>query len=381
MPRLRVIGCANNMTIPFSSVDQAVAQLVRPEVQALHAYHVPPSARMVKLDAMENPYDWPAPLRQAWLDKLAELSLNRYPDPGATELHKTLHQHLGLAAETGLLFGNGSDEIIQLLIMAVNKPGAKVMSMAPTFVMYDMIARFLGADYVSVPLDANFQLDVDAFIDAMTQQQPALVFIAYPNNPTGNAVSRQDLIRIIEAAPGLVVVDEAYHAFAADSFILDTVHYPHVLVMRTFSKVGLAGLRLGYLVGPKVWIEQVDKLRLPYNINTMTQASALVALSHWSVLAEQAQQICDDRTQLSQALATLPGVTVYPTAANFIVIRCHETGPSATQVFEGLKAAGILIKNLSGQGGVLADCLRITVGSSAENNQLVAALRLLLNPA
>ncbi|WP_006460599.1 histidinol-phosphate transaminase [Thiomicrospira aerophila] len=380
MLRLPVIGCVNNMTAQFSSVDQAVAQLVRPEIQALHAYHVPPSAKMVKLDAMENPYDWPPLLRQAWLDKLAELSLNRYPDPGATELHNALHQHLGLAAETGLLFGNGSDELIQLLIMAVNRPGAKVMSIAPTFVMYDMIARFLGADYCSVALNDDFELDVDAFVEAMAQQQPALVFIAYPNNPTGNALSRQDLIRIIEAAPGLVVVDEAYHAFAEDSFILDTVQYPHLLVMRTFSKVGLAGLRLGYLVGPKAWIEQVDKLRLPYNINTMTQASALVALSHWSILAEQAQQICDDRIQLSQALAALPGIKVYATAANFIVVRLNEAGPSAPQVFEGLKAAGILIKNLSPQGGVLTNCLRITIGSPTENNQLIEALRLLLKP-
>ena len=378
MPHRRVIGCANNMAVAFNGVEQAIESLVRSEVRAINAYHVPPSANMIKLDAMENPYGWPDDLRQAWLAKLAELNLNRYPDPSATELHQTLHRHLNLTSATGLLFGNGSDEIIQLLIMAVNKPDAKVMSIAPTFVMYDMIARFLGADYCSVPLDESFQLDVDSFIAAMIEQQPALVFIAYPNNPTGNALSRQDVIRIIEAAPGLVVVDEAYHAFAEDSFVQDTCAYPNVLVMRTFSKVGLAGLRLGYLVGPVAWIEQIDKLRLPYNINTMTQASALVALAHWPILAEQALQIRQDRAELAKQLAELPGVAVYPSVANFIVIRLDLAGPTATDVFEGLKAAGILIKNLSGQGGVLANCLRITVGSISENNQLLKGLAALL---
>jgi histidinol-phosphate aminotransferase len=213
----------------------------------------------------------------------------------------------------------------------------------------------------------------------MQQQQPSLVFIAYPNNPTGNALSRQDVIRIIEAAPGLVVVDEAYHAFAEDTFLQDTSAYPHLLVMRTFSKVGLAGLRLGYLVGPTAWIEQIDKLRLPYNINTMTQASALVALAHWPSLAEQALQIRHDRAELIKQLAVLPGIFVYPSAANFVVIRLDSEGLTATDVFEGLKAAGILIKNLSGQGGVLANCLRITVGSTSENNQLLKALTELLS--
>lgn len=366
------------MTLPFESVQQAVESLVRNEIRSLQAYHVPPSSKMIKLDAMENPYDWPPALKQAWLDRLADLSLNRYPDPAATDLTQLLHQQLGLAAETGVLFGNGSDELIQLVIMAVNRPGAKVMSIAPTFVMYDMIARFLGADYCSVELNDDFQLDVDRFIIEMHQQQPALIFIAYPNNPTGNALSRQDLVRIIEAAPGLVVVDEAYHAFADDSFILDTVNYPHVLVMRTFSKVGMAGIRLGYLVGPNAWIAELDKLRLPYNINCMTQASAFVAITHWDALAEQAVQIRLDRNVLIQQLSALAELKVYPTDANFIVVRIVNSTLSAADVFEQLKRQGILIKTLDPQGGVLRNCLRITVGTPEENAQLVQALMMIL---
>ncbi len=342
-----------------------VERLIRPEIRALHAYHVQPAADMIKLDAMENPYGWTPEMQMAWVERLRGQCFNRYPDPSASKLRELLTQRLDLADNQQIVFGNGSDELIQLIIMAMANAGAKVMAPAPTFVMYDMIARFVGLDYVGVPLNADFTLNLPAFLQAMQQHQPAVVFLAYPNNPTGNAFAREEVEQIIKQAPGLVVVDEAYNAFADDSFLADIARYPNLIVMRTFSKVGLAAFRLGYMVGDQAWMSEFDKVRLPYNINVLTQMGVAFALEFEDVLAGQAAQIKADRETLAAQLAEFVGVQVYPSQANFITIRL---APGlATRIFEGLKADGILIKNLSSAGGLLADCLRITIGAPNEN--------------
>ncbi len=350
-----------------------IERWIRPEIRAISAYHVPPSAGLIKLDAMENPYTWPQELIDRWLARLQQTAVNRYPDPAGTELVAQIREVMGVPAGQGIILGNGSDELIQVLAMAVAAPGRSILAPEPGFVMYRMIAGFVGMDYVGVPLRSDdFELDLDAMLAAMAEHEPAIVFLAYPNNPTGNLWDRVVIERIIEAAPGLVVIDEAYAPFAADSFLPDLGRWPNLLVMRTFSKLGLAGLRLGYLSGPPELLDEFDKIRLPYNINTLTQMTAALALEHIEIFDEQAAWIRTSRAELAAALAGLPGLEVYPSEANFLLLR---TEPGQADVLHRkLLDAGILIKNLSPSGGLLADCLRVTVGTPDENRRLVEAL-------
>lgn len=349
--------------------------LLRPEVLALHAYHVPPAVGMVKLDAMENPYLLPQDLRDEIARLVADAAINRYPDAGAQQLKEDIRRVSKLPPGMDVLLGNGSDEIIQLLALAVAKPGAVLLSVEPSFVMYRMIASFVGMKYVGVPLDEDFSLDLRAMLDAIQCEQPALVFLAYPNNPTGNLFDAAAIKRIIEAAPGLVVVDEAYYAFARDSFIPHLAKYDNLLVMRTFSKLGMAGLRLGFLAGPAAWLSQLEKLRLPYNVGVLPQLVAARLLQHHDVLLAQAERIKQERARLLAALNAIVGIRTYSSEANFILFRVAK----ATQIFEGLKQRGVLIKNLSGGHPALADCLRVTVGSPDEDARFIAALQDTIN--
>lgn len=344
--------------------------LLRPEVLALHAYHVPPAGGMIKLDAMENPYILPRTLRDEVARLVADAQINRYPDAGAHQLKAGIRRVTDLPPGMDILLGNGSDEIIQLLALAVARPGAVLLSVEPSFVMYRMIATFVGMRYVGVPLAEDFSLDLEAMLDAIKRERPALVFLAYPNNPTGNMFDADAIRQVIQAAPGLVVVDEAYYAFAGDSFIPRLAHYDNLLVMRTFSKLGMAGLRLGFLAGSAAWLSQLEKLRLPYNVGVLPQLVAAKLLEHHDVLLQQAESIKLERTRLLAALKAINGVRTYPSEANFILFRV--TG--ATRVFEGLKQCGVLIKNLNGGHPALADCLRVTVGTPQENERFIEAL-------
>ncbi len=350
------------------------AHLVRPEIRALRAYHVPDASGLIKLDAMENPYGWPEGLKAEWLETLRDAELNRYPDPQGRAVQAALREAMGIPDAMGVLLGNGSDELIQMLALTVAQPGRKVLSVDPGFVMYRMIALFAGMDYVGVPLRADdFGLDLPAVLEGLERERPALTFIAYPNNPTGNRFAPDAIAEIIAAAPGLVIVDEAYAPFTDASFLPRLGDWPNLLVMRTVSKMGLAGLRLGYLAGPPEWLDEVDKTRLPYNINVLTQASAAFALRHKAVLDEQTGAIRAERARLFQSLGDLPGVRPYPSEANFILIRLGEG--CANPAFDGLKQRGVLVKNLNGAHPLLADCLRVTVGTPEENAAFLAALR------
>ncbi|MDQ2696361.1 MAG: histidinol-phosphate transaminase [Pseudomonadota bacterium] len=349
------------------------AQWVRPAIRALSAYHVPPAAGLIKLDAMENPYGWPPALVEAWLGRLRQASLNRYPDPQATALKAQLRQAMAVPDAAGLILGNGSDELIQLILLAVAEPGRVVLAPDPTFVMYRLLAAATGMDYRGVALRAaDFALDGAALLAAVERQRPAVVFLASPNNPTGNLFDPDVVRAVIDAAPGLVVVDEAYCAFTDRSVLPDVGRWPNLLVMRTLSKMGLAGLRLGLLAGPPAWLDELEKVRLPYNINVLTQLSAEFALSHGAVLEDQARRIRADRARLFAALQALPGIVPYPSEANFILFR---TPPGAAQrLFQTLAGGGVLVKNLSRGGGLLRDCLRVTVGAPDENRRFLEVL-------
>jgi len=350
-------------------------EIIRAEILALKAYHVPEAAGMVKLDAMENPYRLPADAQAEIAALAAGAALNRYPDPDAARLKARLREALAIPPGMDLLLGNGSDEIIQMLTMAAARPGAVVLGLEPSFVMFRMIATFCGVRFAGVPLESGFRLDADRMLAAIAEHRPALVFIAYPNNPTGNLFDEAAITRIIEAAPGMVVVDEAYHAFAGKTFMPRLADYPNLLVMRTLSKSGLAGLRLGLIAGSGAWLGHVDKVRLPYNVNVLTQLVAEKVLQHQDLLAQQAAAIKAERTRLFEGLKRIPGVQPFPSDANFILFK---TG-KAEQVFNGLRQRGVLIKNLHGSHPSLADCLRVTVGTPEEDARFLDVLKETVN--
>jgi histidinol-phosphate aminotransferase len=344
-------------------------KLVRPEILELKAYHVPESQGMVKLDAMENPYALPPALRKELAEALSRVDLNRYPDPGARKLREALARRMDVPQGMELLLGNGSDDLIQIVTLALARDGAVMMYPAPTFVMYSMNAAFSGMKPVPVPLREDYSFDAEAFIARMRAERPALVFIAYPNNPTGVLYPEEEVARVIGSAPGLVVLDEAYHVFAGKSFLPRLAEFPNLVVMRTVSKLGLAGIRLGYLAGRPQWIEQFNKVRQVYNVNVLTQAAALFMLERLEVLEDQAARIRAERQKLGAALSSFKGITVFPSEANFFLIRVAD----ADRTFEALRRQGVLVRNLNSPA--LRNCLRVTVGTPEENRILLNALR------
>jgi len=342
--------------------------LVRPEILALKAYQVADAKGMVKLDAMENPYPLSEKIRRELGEALSRVDLNRYPDPSAPQLRALIARKMGVPAGMEVLLGNGSDDLIQIVTLAVAKPGAVMMYPGPTFVMYAMNATFFGMRAVPVGLRDDFSLDKDLFLKTMREQRPALVYLAYPNNPTGALYPEDDVLEIIRASEGLVVLDEAYHAFAQKTFMPRLADFPNLVVMRTVSKLGLAGIRLGYLAARPEWVEQFNKVRQVYNVNVLTQAAATFMLERLEVLEDQAAKIRAERSKLGEALKALKGVTVFPSEANFFLVRV----PDADRAFASLKGQGVLVKNLH---PALAQCLRITVGTPDENRILLTALR------
>jgi histidinol-phosphate aminotransferase len=347
--------------------------LIRPAVRALGAYPAPQAGELIKLSTMENPYRWPEQLVDKWLEKLRVVHINRYPSADAGALKDALRTYYDIDSETPMLLGNGSDELIQLLLLALGSTSSTVLAPSPTFVMYRHSSIATGSDYISVPLAASdFRLSHNLMLDAIERHQPAITFISYPNNPTGNLFERTVVDDIIGAAKGLVVLDEAYAPFAKSTYLDQLDKHPNLLVMRTLSKVGFAGLRLGVLFGAPQWLHEFEKLRLPYNINSLSQVSAQFALEHREIFDEQTRQICADREILMQGLSALDGIETFPTAANFILLRTQEG--QALRIYTELQTHGVLVKNLHGSDPLLRDCLRVSVGTPTENRVFLTGL-------
>jgi histidinol-phosphate aminotransferase len=359
----------------MTDIDTLIANTIREDVRAGHGYNVPDASGYIKLDSMENPYELPDPLRRELANRLAEAVLNRYPVASYSTLKQKICARLGVPDGYSVILGNGSDEIISIIAMATATQGKRAVMMAPipAFVMFQRSAQFAGMDYVGVPLKADFSLDREAMLAAIEKHRPAVVFLAYPNNPTGNLYDEGDMIAIIEALgdTGLAVVDEAYQPFARTSFMDRLPQYPNLMVMRTLSKLGLAGIRLGYLAAAPALLQQFDKVRPPYNVNVLTQVAAEFALDHVNVLDEQAAKLNQARGELAAALAALPGVTVFPSSANFITLRV----PDAERTCAKLFAERVLIKNLSKMHELLANCIRVTVSTPEENSVFLNALK------
>ena len=352
-------------------LDPKLKKLVRQDVQSMHAYAIQDSAGMIKLDAMENPHRLPPELQAHLGQRLGALALNRYPDGRVNDLRDALARYAQMPEGFDIMLGNGSDELISLLALACDVPGASILAPLPGFVMYGMSAQLQGLKFIGVPLTADFELDEAAMLASITENQPSIIYIAYPNNPTANLWDDAVIEKIIEAATGLVVIDEAYQPFSSKSYIDRIEKHKHVLLMRTMSKFGLAGVRIGYMMGPKALIAEIDKVRPPYNISVLNYECALFALEHAEVFAAQAQEIRVQRAVVFDALQALPGVKAWKSDANMVLLRV----PDAQKTFEGMWAGKVLVKNVSKMHPLLANCLRLTVGTADENPQMLAALK------
>jgi len=354
----------------MTALDPKFKQLIRQDVQSMHAYAIQDSVGMVKLDAMENPHRLPAALQAHLGQRLGALALNRYPDGRVNDLRQALADYARMPEGFDIMLGNGSDELISLLAMACDVEGGSILAPLPGFVMYGMSAQLQGLKFIGVPLTADFELDEAAMLAAIAEHRPSIIYLAYPNNPTANLWDDAVIEKIITAAPGLVVMDEAYQPFSSKSYIDRIARHGHVLLMRTLSKFGLAGVRIGYMMGPKALIAEIDKVRPPYNISVLNYECALFALEHRDVFAEQAAAVVAQRTRLLDALAAMKGVKAWKSDANMILVRV----PDAAKTFEGMKSRHVLVKNVSKMHPLLANCLRLTVGTADENSQMLAAL-------
>lgn len=363
----------------MTTVNPQALLRIRQDIQSMHAYAIQESVGMIKLDAMENPHRLPLDLQEELGRRLGALALNRYPAGRINVLRQELASYACLPEGYEIMLGNGSDELISLLALACDVPGASILAPLPGFVMYAMSAQLQGLAFHGVPLTGDFELDEAAMLEAIARHKPAITYLAYPNNPTANLWDDAVMENIILAAGqqgGLVVLDEAYQPFSSKSYLDRITRHGHVLLLRTLSKFGLAGVRLGYLMGPQALIAEIDKVRPPYNISVLNCECALFALEHSEVFAAQALDLCAQRAVLMQALAAISDVTAFKSEANMILIRV----PDAAKTFDKMRARKVLIKNVSSLHGLLDNCLRITVGTADENAKMLTVLKEALQP-
>ena len=358
-----------------ANIESSISRWVSPAVRSMTAYHVPAAGDLIKLDAMESPYTLPDSLKPEWLSCFESIEVNRYPDPDCADLKHAIRDCFSLPEQCGLMLGNGSDELIQIIAMLVGGENRTFLAPVPTFSMYQQISTATATQFSGVPLTEDFSIDAEKLFQAIEKHNPACVFFAYPNNPTGNCFDAEVISEVLENTRGLVVVDEAYFAFCEKSFVPEISTHPNLLVLRTMSKSGLAGLRLGMMIGSLQWIQEMEKLRLPYNVNCLTQAGARFYLKHHDMLQQHALKIRDNRGKVFKRLSGIPGVEVFPSEANFLLFRVNR---DADKVYEGLLEKGILIKNLNQQLPSLRNCLRVTIGTAHENDTFLDSLQMIM---
>ncbi len=344
--------------------------LVKPNVRKLAAYHVDETPVRIKLDAMENPFTMPDAVRREFAAAVRQAPINLYPDPSGNKLKKAISAMWGMKPDQ-MILGNGSDELIQTIILAFGGP---VLIPAPTFAMYDITSRALAQKVVCVPLDEQFDLDADRMIEKAKTAKAKVLFLACPNNPTGNRFSDKAVRKILDRTNAAVVIDEAYYSFSGKTYLPLLKAYPNMVILRTLSKIGFAGLRIGVLTASGPLVDELNKIRLPYNINSLSQSVATAVLKHQKVINRQISLLISERKKLYNAFSQLSGVTAYPSETNFILIR---TMADATVVHRKLKQQGILIKNLN-KPGPLKNCMRVTIGTPEENREFLRALKKIL---
>jgi histidinol-phosphate aminotransferase len=356
--------------------------LVRVEIAQMSAYHVPTLPGIeVKLDANESPYALPEKDQEALARALSRVPLNRYPDPQASALRSILASEYAVA-EDSLLFGNGSDEIIQILLAALSKARAGhtrpgILYPGPTFSVFKLLADAHGVDAHCVPLDENFELDMPALRAGIREAEPNIVFFARPNNPTGTLWPASDVLALASEFPAtLFVSDEAYGEYATGSLVREGADHANLLIMKTLSKIGLAGVRVGFAIADPSLIHELNKARAPYNISALNQAAAVWTLTHCRQrLRDQCAEVVDQRRRLASALASESDLSVFESEANLLMFRVGQAGEGkALPLWQKLCDAGVLIRKF-GSEGPLADCLRVSIGTPEENTRFLSALR------
>jgi histidinol-phosphate aminotransferase len=350
----------------------------RDDLKALEGYHSPQLDVSVRLNTNESPLPPPPGFVEAWLEALAAVPLHRYPDRSAHRLREAIAESIGQPAAR-LFCANGSNEVLQTLLLTYGGPGRRALVFEPTYALHSHISRLTATEVVVGARRDDFGVDADAAARLIEEHQPEIVFLCSPNNPTGTVDPAETVAAVLDAAPGLVIVDEAYGEFARDSAV-DLVDDDRALVVtRTYSKVwSLAALRLGYCVAPPWIVEQLDKVVLPYHLDASTQLAGTTALRFRSEMEARVAFLVEDRERLFAALDELDGVSVFPSGANFLLFRLDASGPDVGErghsVWQALVDRGVLVRDFSRWPGV-EDCLRVTVGTVAENDRFLSALR------
>jgi histidinol-phosphate aminotransferase len=345
---------------------------IKPEVRALKAYSLSPHRASVKINQNENPFDLPSAVKQEALRRVGRRAWSRYPEFVPTSLLERLSEFAGWPYD-GLLAGNGSNELIQALLMVTLKEGKRVLICEPTFALYKQVSTVLCADVSSIPLNYDLQFDFVALQKAIAEMQPDITIICSPNNPTGSVIDDEDLSRLLEKSEGLIVVDEAYHEFAQHSVLSLLVQFKNLIVLRTFSKaMALAGMRVGYLLAEPQLVREIGKALLPYNLNVFSQTTAEVALEMYDTeLRPAIETIIDERQRLFLELQKIHGLKPVTSRANFMIV---QTSIKPKRVFQELLNRDILIRDVSSYP-MLENYFRVSVGTPQENDLLVTALK------
>lgn len=346
-----------------------IRNLVAKGIFEQSGYSAPEITEAIKMDANENPFTIQEPLKRKLRDAFSKVSLNRYPAAGAPELCKRFAGYYGVKSNM-IMPGNGSDELIQALCLTLKGKTNGVLIPVPTFAMYKIIAVNTGNNVVEVPLDKKFDLDVDAMMSKIRKNFPALIFLSTPNSPSGNIFSRKKIEAVIRKAPGVVVIDEAYAAFSGPSLLPLIKKYDNVIFLKTLSKLGMASIRLGFLIGNPDILAQIDKVRLPYNVNSLSQVAAGFFLDHKDEFAKQINEITKGREELYSGLKQIKWIKTYPSRANFIFFSCAF---DSNRLYRNLLAEGIAVKSLNLPS--IPHCIRVTVGTKKENEALIKALK------
>jgi len=349
-----------------SPVDGIKKQVLNVPAYTLHAYEAD-----IKLNQNENPYDFPADLKEEVFRRFRKYQWSRYPDFVPDSLHRALAEFTGWQ-KGGILVGNGSNELLQSVLMTLVDSESTVAIPLPTFTVYRLLATVLGANIVDIPLDADMRYNVDTILQKAVESQAGIVVINNPNNPTGSAINEEGLRRILSEYSGFVLLDEAYYEFGGYTGFDLLKDFPRLLITRTFSKaMGMASLRLGYLMAHPLLIEQVSKAKLPYNVNQFSLIAAEVALENIERFNPAIETLLNEKEKLWKAFREIPGVKVYPSRANFFLVDV----PAAPRViFDALYAKGVLIRDVSSYP-TLSRCLRISVGTPQENERMLDSLR------
>lgn len=347
-----------------------IEEVVREEIRNLKPYEVKDFPVRIKLDANESTYSLPEEFQERLLYEIKDIAFNRYPDPHAMKLKEVISKELGIEMDE-LLIGNGSDELIQSVIIAFGESKAKVLFPIPTFAMYEILSKALGKIPIKVPLNDEWDLDLDMITKFLKEEYPKITFLSFPNNPTGNCFSIDKVLEIIDLSKGIVVLDEAYYDFSKKTFIHYLKDLKNLIILRSLSKIGLAGLRVGIMIANRELIEQLIKVQLPYNVNIISQVISGFILRHKEIINHQIQLTIKEREKLFVSMKKLEGIIPFPTDSNFILFKEKR---DASYIWRSFLEHGILIKNLDSMER-LKNCLRVTIGKEQENREFLKVLK------